>query len=124
MPRSRPPKSRATKVSPTRRRQRAAHSGTSRQSRRPDWSLGRRRVLRALAAPTHKISWSANLVTALIEELYVEDEFHALLDDPKNLPRRRYPQAITLALALRHSWRPDDLACILRRLGFRTKLKS
>jgi len=124
MPRSRPSKSRATNVSRARRRQRAAHSGTSRQSQRPDWSLGRRKVLRALAAPTHKISWSSNLVTALIEELYVEDEFHALLGDPKDLPRRRYPQAIALALALRHSWRPDDLACILRRLGFRTKLKS
>ncbi len=33
--------------------------------------------LRALAALTGKISWSANLVTALIEELYVEDGFHA-----------------------------------------------
>ena len=52
-----------------------------------------------------------------IEEFYVEDEFRALLGDPKVLPRRRYPQAIALALALRHSWRPDDLACILSRLG-------
>ncbi len=63
-------------------------------------------------------------MTALIEELYVEDDFHALLGDPKDLPRRRYPQAVALALALRHSWRPDDLACILRRLGFSTKLRS
>ena len=62
-------------------------------------------------------------MTALIEELYVEDELHALLGEPKDLPRRRYPQAIALALALRHSWRPDDLACILRRLRIRTKLK-
>ena len=60
----------------------------------------------------------------LIEELYVEEEFRALLGDPEVLPRRRYPQAIALALALRHSWRPDDLACILGRLGFRTKLTS
>ena len=124
MPRSRPSESRATNVSQARRRPRAAHSGTPRRSRRGDWSLGRRKLLRALAARTRKISWSANLVAALIEELYVEDDFHALLGDPKDLPRRRYPPAIALALALRHSWRPDDLACILRRLGFRTKLKA
>lgn len=60
----------------------------------------------------------------LIEELYVEEDFNALLGDPKRLPRRRYPQAILLALALRHSWRPDDLACVLRRLGIPTKLKT
>jgi hypothetical protein len=65
-----------------------------------------------------------NLVDVLIEELYVAEDFNALLGDPQCLPRRRYPQAILLALALRHSWRPDDLGCILRRLGIRTKLDS
>ena len=125
MPRSRPPKSRATKVSRARRRQRVARPGTSRRSgQRAHWSLRRRRVLRSLVAQTRKIPWSANLVAVLVEELYVEDEFTALLGDPQVLPRRRYPQAIALALALRHSWRPDDLACILRRLRIRTKLKS
>jgi hypothetical protein len=60
-------------------------------------------------------------VAVLIEELYIEEEFNALLGDPEVLPRRRYPQAIALALVLRHSWRPDDLACILRRLRIRSK---
>jgi len=122
MPRSRSPKSRATNVSRARRRQRAAHSGTSRQSGQgTDRSLRRRKVLRWLVARTHKFPWSANLVTTLIEELYVEDEFNAHLGDPEILPRRRYPQAS-------HSpwhcgtWRPDDLACILRRPRIRTKL--
>lgn len=125
MPRSRPPKSRATKVSRGTRARRAARSGTSQSTaQRAIWSLRRRRVLRSLVARTQKIPWSANLVDVLIEELYVEDEFRALLGDPEVLPRRRYPQAIALALALRHSWRPDDLACILGRLGFRTKLTS
>jgi len=41
-------------------------------------------------------------VTTLIEELYVEAEFNAHLGDPEILPSRRYPQAIALALALRH----------------------
>jgi xanthine dehydrogenase YagT iron-sulfur-binding subunit len=30
---------------------------------------------------------------------------------------RQYPQAVAVALILRHSWRADDLACILERLG-------
>jgi hypothetical protein len=125
MPRSRPSKSRATNVSRAKRRQVAPRSGASRHSgERADWSLRRRKLLRSLVARTRKTSWSAKLVTALIEELYVEDEFRTLLGDPEVLPRRRYPQAIALALALRHSWRPDDLACILGRLGFRTKLTS
>lgn len=125
MPRSRPPKSRATKVSRGTRARRAAHSGPSQSTaQRAIWSLRRRRVLRSLVARTQKIPWSTNIVDVLIEELYVEEDFNALLGDPKRLPRRRYPQAILLALALRHSWRPDDLACVLRRLGIRTKLKT
>jgi len=60
-------------------------------------------------------------VAVLIEELYVEEEINALLGDPEVLPVRRYPQAIALALVLRHSWRPADLACILRRLRIRSK---
>ncbi|MGE3845093.1 MAG: hypothetical protein AB7I50_26315 [Vicinamibacterales bacterium] len=68
------------------------------------------------------MQWSADLIDVLLEELYVGDEFTALVGDPKRLARRRYPQMIAFALALRHSWRPDDLACILRRLGIRTTL--
>ena len=85
MPRSRPSKSRATNVSRAKRRQGAPRSGRSRHSRkRADWSLRRRKLLRSLVARTRKIPWSAKLVTALIEELYVEDEFRALLGDPES----------------------------------------
>ncbi len=109
-------------MSRTRRQERATRSGTSRRSgRRGEWSLQRRKLLRLLVARTRKVRWSANLVTVLIEELYVEEEFNTLLGDPEILPLRRYPQAVALALALRHSWRPNDLACILRRLRIRSK---
>ena len=38
---------------------------------------------------------------------------------PGDLRPGQYPQAIAVALILRHSWRPDDLACMLKRLKLR-----
>jgi hypothetical protein len=32
-----------------------------------------------------------------------------------------YPQAVAVALILRHSWHPDDLALILKRLKLRVE---
>ena len=46
---------------------------------------------------------------ALLEELYVDDSIADLLGEFSSIPARRYPQLIAVALALRHSWRPDDL---------------
>ena len=54
----------------------------------------------------------------LLEELYVDDGLEELLGkSPTELQVRQYPQAVAVALILRHSWRADDLACILERLG-------
>ena len=54
----------------------------------------------------------------LVEELYVDDGLEELLGKaPSRLQVRQYPQAVAVALILRHSWRADDLACILERLG-------
>jgi len=54
---------------------------------------------------------------ALMEELHVDDSLEHLLGcSLHSLGRSRYPQAIAIALALRHSWRPDDLADVIRRL--------
>ncbi len=53
-----------------------------------------------------------------MQEFYVDDEItQALGTAPRQLPRRRYAQAVAVALVLRHSWRADDLADILERLG-------
>ncbi len=54
----------------------------------------------------------------LVEELYVDDGIEELLGKaPGRLQVRQYPRAVAVALILRHSWRADDLACILERLG-------
>ena len=51
------------------------------------------------------------------EDGHVDQSVEEVLDKQlRALPRRRYPQAIAVALILRHSWRADDLAWILRRL--------
>jgi hypothetical protein len=61
----------------------------------------------------------------LLEELYVDDGLEGLLGkSPSELQIRQYPGAVATALILRHSWRADDLACILERLGMTNGRKS
>ena len=78
----------------------------------------RPQALRAAVHRTKGLRWSASLLELLIEELYIDESIEALLGEhPHALPTRRYPEAIAIALILRHSWRADDLACIVERLG-------
>jgi len=61
----------------------------------------------------------------LLEELYVDDGLEGLLGkSPSELQICQYPGAVAAALILRHSWRADDLACILERLGMANGRKS
>ena len=78
----------------------------------------RAEVLRAAVRRTKGLRWSASLLELLIEELYIDESIDDLLRAHRHdLPTRRYPEAIAVALILRHSWRADDLACIVERLG-------
>ena len=78
----------------------------------------RPRILGSAVAATESLRWSPALVELLFEELYVEDSLEEVLGSrPRELQKRQYTQAIAIALVLRHSWLPQDLACILRRLG-------
>lgn len=82
-----------------------------------DWRQdGRWDALRLLARETRRAKWSPAMLDALVEELFVGEEFVRLLGDPRRLPVRRYPQAVAIALAIRHSWRPDDFQRTLNRL--------
>lgn len=86
------------------------------------WRRERRRHdLRALARQFKRLRWSPTLVELLLEELYVTDELSALLAPVGDLSPGRYPQLVAVALALRHSWRPDDLREIAKRLGVTSK---
>jgi hypothetical protein len=53
----------------------------------------------------------------LLQELWVDEDIVPFLGCPRDLPLDRFPQAVALAIALRHSWRDDDLARIAGRLG-------
>ena len=78
----------------------------------------RPQILRSTVVATESLPWSPALLELLFEELYVDGSLEEVLGSrPRELQKRRYPQAIAVALVLRHSWLPQDLACILERLG-------
>jgi hypothetical protein len=114
----RPPTSahsgRAPRAGMKRRRSPASTDVTTKRWR----EHARPRAVRSAVAATATLRWSQSLMEVLLEELYVDDGLEELLGkSPSQLPVRRYPQAVAVALILRHSWRADDLACILARLG-------
>src|SRR5262245_2310059 len=76
----------------------------------------RPRALRLLAARTTKLPWSRALLKLVVRELYPDDLFAELIGNLDRVPRRRWPQVIALAVALRHSWRQDGLTRIVRSL--------
>ena len=77
----------------------------------------RPRIIRTVVSATKALKWSTSLIEAVLEELYVDDHFEELLERaPGDLRPSQSAQAIAVALILRHSWQPDDLACMLNRL--------
>ena len=76
----------------------------------------RPRALRLFAARTTKLQWSRALLKLVVHELYPDDLFSELIGNLDRIPRRRWPQVIALAVALRQSWREDGLVRIVRSL--------
>jgi hypothetical protein len=76
----------------------------------------RPRALRLFAARTATLPWSRALLKLVVRELYPDDLFTELIGNLDRVPRRRWPQVIALAVALRHSWRQDGLARIVKSL--------
>jgi hypothetical protein len=65
---------------------------------------------------TNGLRWSAALFDALMDELMVGDEEFVALLGPARVATTQYPQAIAVALALRHSWNDVSLREFVRRL--------
>jgi ParB/RepB/Spo0J family partition protein len=84
----------------------------------------RPRALRLIASRTAKLPWSRGLIVTLLDELNIDATFIELVGRPQGLPKRRYPQAIAVALALRHSWRREDVVKLARRLGVKLTAKE
>ena len=73
-------------------------------------------ALRLIARQLRSLSWSPALLALLLDELYVDDLFEDVVGNPDTIPVNGYAHAVAVAIALRHSWRPDDLAAAARRL--------
>jgi hypothetical protein len=84
----------------------------------------RPRAVRLIAERTAKFGWSPMLLRLLLEDIRPDELFLEVLGKPDRIAAKRYPQAIAVALALRHSWQRDDLVIISKRLGVKVTSKD
>src|SRR5688572_15346395 len=76
-----------------------------------DWRRhGRLDDLRVLAEGASGLALSRGLLHALLEELNISDDFDVLVGPVARQPASQYPRLLAIALLLRHSWCPRDLA--------------
>jgi hypothetical protein len=124
--RRKPPETKSPiRVATLPRSRRAPRAGQNRRSPAPTDASTKRwrrdvrpRAVRSAVSATAMLRWSPSLMEVLLEELYMDDGLEGLLGKSRSdLRVRQYPGAVAAALILRHSWRADDLACILERLG-------
>jgi len=99
------------------------------RARRPvdtcDWrTCVRPLVLKKLVEQTRHLRWSRQLVDLLLEELHISDDFDRLIGPTAGLRSSRYPQLLAIALVLRHSWCPQELARIVRKLRLPARLSE
>ena len=76
----------------------------------------RPRAMRLFAERTAKLAWSRALMKLLVEELCPDDLFTEIVGSVDRVPMRQFPHVVAVALALRHSWRRDDLTRLAKRL--------
>jgi hypothetical protein len=100
------------------------HTGTRRPAsaaKRDDLANWRRLtrpvILDDFLDHTRDLGWSRELIDLLLEELHVSDEFDELIGRLPPTARANYPQLLAIALVLRHSWFPEDLAGIIAESG-------
>ena len=64
------------------------------------------------------------LLRLLLEDIRPDDLFIEVIGKPDRIAVKHYPQAIAVALALRHSWQRADLCLFSKRLGVRVTSKD
>ena len=93
-------------------------SSTTRRDDLADWRrLTRPVILDDFLDRTRDLRWSRELIDLLLDELHVGDEFDDLIGRVPPSAQVNYPQLVALALVLRHSWFPEDLARIIAEPG-------
>lgn len=73
-------------------------------------------VQRAIEA-TKALRWSPELMEVLLEELCVDEWLDEHFGRAGTVSLSKVPRVLAAAVILRHSWHPDDLDDVLRRLG-------
>ncbi len=73
-------------------------------------------VLQEVVGGTRPQEWTRRLVTVLLDELHVTDEFDRLVGPLSQVPASQFPRLVAIALVLRHSWSLVDLNAVSRRL--------
>jgi hypothetical protein len=76
----------------------------------------RPRAMHLFASRAAELTWSRALLRAVVEELYPDNLFSELVGNLDRVPSRHWPRVIAIAVALRHSWRQDQLARLAQRL--------
>lgn len=66
-------------------------------------------ILQFFVDHTKDFPWSRRLITLLLEELHVSDDFDNVVSSIDVSTSEQYPRLLAIALLLRHSWYPDDL---------------
>ncbi len=93
-------------------------SSAARRHDLADWRrLTRPVILDDFLDRTRDLRWSRELIDLLLDELHVSDEFDDLIGRVPPSAPVNYPQLVALALVLRHSWFPEDLARIIAEPG-------
>jgi len=100
---------------PEKTRKRGASFGRSRRS----WPDCRLQALADFARAARGLKCTKPLFLLLLDELHIGDEFDEIIGPPQRLPIALYPGALAFAVALRNSWRPDDLHQVRGALGLR-----
>lgn len=84
----------------------------------------RPRAMRLVAQRTSKLPWSRMLLRLLLEDIRTDDLFLEVMGKPEALPTSKYPQAIAVALAVRHSWQRESFITFSKRLGVKVTSKD
>jgi hypothetical protein len=93
-------------------------SSTTRRDDLADWRrLTRPVILENFLNHTRDLRWSRELIDLLLDELHVSDEFDDLIGRVPPSAQVNYPQLVALALVLRHSWYPEDLARVVAEMA-------
>jgi ParB/RepB/Spo0J family partition protein len=84
----------------------------------------RPRALKLIAARTTKLRWTPVLLNLVLDQIASGDQLRELIPQLDELPSARYPQAAVLSLAVRASWRRENLFQLLKTLDIRLSPKD